>query len=209
MQSVHPRNMGAALPVPPSCLFLSCAALSHFTGKALRQRPGWMLLSVGLRSSRVTLFHGSEQACLFSAASRLWHAHNNGGQETGAGSMWYLVSVIFCNTYVLPVEMAEASVFVSHLIHLASPHCVCLSGSRWSFVFWDPLSPRSYLCLTGQGIYNLLPLLCKSHSPPGSQQGAPTSPIINQFLLEPRTWMLYNIALCYFWKYRVPFFFLY
>lgn len=38
--------------------------------------------------------------------------------------MWYLVSVIFCDTYALPVEMAEVSVLVSHFIHLASPCCM-------------------------------------------------------------------------------------
>lgn len=141
---------------------------------------------------------GLEQACLLSAVLQSWHAHNSGGQETRAGSMWYLVSVIFCNTYVLPVEMAEVGVFVSHLIHLASPRCLCLSGSRWSFVFWDPLSLRPYLCLTGQGIYNLLPLLCKSYFPPGSQREAPTAPVINQLLLKPRTWTLHNIDLFYF-----------
>ena len=141
---------------------------------------------------------GLEQACLLSAVLQSWHAHNSGGQETRAGSMWYLVSVIFCNTYVLPVEMAEVGVFFSHLIHLASPRCLCLSGSRWSFVFWDPLSLRPYLCLTGQGIYNLLPLLCKSYFPPGSQREAPTAPVINQLLLKPRTWMLHNIDLFYF-----------
>ena len=146
---------------------------------------------------------GSEQACLFPAAPQSWHAHSNGGQETRAGSVWYLVSVIFRDTYVLPVEMAEVGVFVSHLIHLASPRCLCLSGSRWSFVFWDPLSPRPYLCLTGRGFYNLLPLLCKSCFPPGSRREAPTAPVINQLLLKPRTWMLHNIDLFYFWKYRV------
>lgn len=101
--------------------------------------------------------------------------------------IWYLSSSLTLN--FLPVEMAEASVFVSHLIHLALPCCVCLSGSRWSFVFWDPLSLRPYLCLTGQGIYNLLPLLCKLHTLPGSQQVASASPIINQFFLLPRKYM--------------------
>lgn len=111
------------------------------------------------------------------------------GQETGVGSRWYLVTVIFCSTCILPVEMAEARIFVSHLIHLASPCCVRLSGSRWSFVFWDPLSLRPYLCLTGQGIDNLLPLLCKLHTQPGSQQVTSTFPVINQFLLLPRKCM--------------------
>jgi hypothetical protein len=125
-------------------------------------------LSTGSSPSQATVFHGSEQACLFSAVLKSWHRHSTGVQETGVGSMWYLVSVISCSTYVLPVEMAEACVFFSHLIHLASPCCMCLSGSRWSFVFWDPLSLRPYLCLTGQGIYNLL-LQCKSLTPPGTQ----------------------------------------
>ena len=175
--------------LPQSPIIYPKLSLFFFTSKMLRHRHGWLLLSVGLSISLVNIFYGSEQACLFSAVSKSWHGHNNGGQETGAASMWYLVSVIFCNTYVLPVEMAEASVFVSHLIHLALPCCVCLSGSRWSFVFWDPLSPRPYLCLTGQGIYNLLPFLCKLHTLPGSQQVASASPIINQFLLLPRKYM--------------------
>lgn len=184
-----------AAPVPVSSSRLSPAS------KMLRCRLAWWLLSVGPSISLVTVFHGSEQACLFSAVSKSWHGHNNGGQETGAGSMWYLVSVIFCNTYVLPVEMAEASVFVSHLIHLASLCCVCLSGSRWSFVFWDPLSPRPYLGLTGQGIHNLLPLLCKLHTLPGSQHVASTSPRINQFLLLRATTLL-----CFLLeKYMAPF----
>lgn len=185
------RDQDRQLQYCPSLLpiFYPTLALFLFTSKMLRHRRGWLLLSVGLNISLVTIFHGSEQARLFSAVSKSWHGHSNGGQETGAASMWYLVSVIFCNTYVLPVEMAEASVFVSHLIHLALPCCVCLSGSRWSFVFWDPLSPRPYLCLTGQGIYNLLPLLCKLHTLPGSQQVASASPIINQFLLLPRKYM--------------------
>lgn len=148
-----------------------------------------MFLSTGLSTSPVTAFHGSKQACLFSTVLKSWQRHYTGGQETAAGSMWYLVSVIFCSTYVLPAEMAEASVCVSHLIHLASPCCVCLSGSRWSFVFWDPLSLRPYLCLTGQGIYNLLLLLCKLYTQPGSQQAASVSPTINQFLLLPRKCM--------------------
>lgn len=108
----------------------------------------------------MALFHGSEQAFLFSAVLKSWHWHNTGGQETGAGSMWYLVSVIFCNTYVLPVEMAEASVFVSHLIHLASPCCV----SVWI---------KMELCTLGPIISEALPVFDRSRhlqSAPSSMQ---------------------------------------
>lgn len=97
----------------------------------------------------MAVFRGSEQAFLFSAVFKSWHWHNMRGQETGAGSMWYLVSVIFCNTYVLPVEMAEASVFVSHLIHLASPCCV----SVWS---------KMELCTLGPIISEALPVFDRS-----------------------------------------------
>lgn len=139
-----------------------------------RQRHSWLLLSVGWAPPQWLYFMVPHRPA--SAVSQSWHGHSSGGQETGAGSMWYLVSVIFCNTYVLPVEMAEASIFVSHLIHLASPCCACLPGSRWSFVFWGPLSLRPYLCLTGQGIHNLLPLQCKWCAPPGTQHAASTGP---------------------------------
>lgn len=90
----------------------------------LRHGYHWLLLSLGLCISPVATFHGSKQACLFSAVLKLWHWHNTGGQKTGAGSMWYLVSVIFCNTYALPVAMAEVSALISHLIHLVSPCCM-------------------------------------------------------------------------------------
>lgn len=100
----------------------------------------------------------SEQACLVSAELKSWHWHNTEGQETGAGSMWYLVSVIFCNTYVLPVEMAEASIFVSHLIHLASPCCV----SVWI---------KMELCTLGPIISEALPVFDRS----GHLQSAPSS----------------------------------
>lgn len=83
-----------------------------------------LLLSLGLSISLEAIFHGSKQACLFLAVLKSWHWHSTGGQKTGAGSMWYLVSVIFCNTYTLSVEMAEVSVLVSHSIHLASPCCM-------------------------------------------------------------------------------------
>lgn len=86
------------LVLPQSLVFYPTLDLFLFTTKMLRHRHGWLLLSVGLSISLVTIFHASEQACLFSAVSKSWHGHNNGGQETGAASMWYLVSVIFSNT---------------------------------------------------------------------------------------------------------------
>lgn len=207
MPIVHPGSTGwgagAGITCPAQPVSVPCSRFPLDRRKSHTWRARLVVLASRVKLLPGDALSGLEQACLFSAVLQSWHAHNNGGQETRAGSMWYLVSVIFCNTYVLPVEMAEVSVFVSHLIHLASPRCLCLSGSRWSFVFWDPLSLRPYLCLTGQGIYNLLPLLCKSYFPPGSQRAAPTAPVINQLLLKPRTWMLHNTDLFHFWKYRI------
>lgn len=133
-------------------------ALFLFTSKTLRHGQGWLLLSLGLSTSPVAIVCGSEQVCLVSAGLKSWHWHNTEGQETGAGSMWYLVSVIFCNTYVLPVEMAEASIFVSHLIHLASPCCV----SVWI---------KMELCTLGPIISEALPVFDRS----GHLQSAPSS----------------------------------
>ena len=207
MPSVHPGSMGGGVGVGITCpaqpVSVPCSPFPLYRRKSHTWRANLIVLVSWVKLLPGDALSGLEQACLLSAVLQSWHAHNSGGQETRAGSVWYLVSVIFCNTYVLPVEMAEVGVFVCHLIHLASPRCLCLSGSRWSFVFWDPLSLRPYLCLTGQGIYNLLPHLCKSYFPPGSQQEAPTAPVINQLLLKPRTWMLHKIDLFYFWKYRV------
>lgn len=199
----HGLGAGAGITCPAQPMSVPCSRFPLDRRKSHTWRARLDVLASRVKLLPGDALSGLEQACLFSAVLQSRHAHNNGGQETRAGSMWYLVSVIFCNTYVLPVEMAEVGVFVSRLIHLASPRCLCLSGSRWSFVFWDPLSLRPYLCLTGQGIYNLLPLLCKSYFPPGSQRAAPTAPVINQLLLKPRTWMLHNTDLFHFWKYRI------
>lgn len=115
----------------------------------LRHGHHWLLLSLGLSISPVAIFHASKQACLFSAVLKSWHWHSTGGQETGAGSMWYLVSVIFCNTYFLPMKKAEASVFVSHLIHLTFPCCM----SVWI---------KMELCTLGPIISKILPVFDRS-----------------------------------------------
>lgn len=74
-----------------------------------------------------------------------WHRHKTEAEQLGRGPHGICCLSSSCGDgrsqrFCLPFNPSGA------------PCCLCLSGSGRSLVRWDPLSPRPYLRLTGQGI---------------------------------------------------------